>query len=128
MQLMAIEAARNILGLKDANSTEIDPTTHYPIINLMSADAELSNRPHSLRIGSYDSVIVEDTLASKLFGVKEISERHRHRFEYNNEYETQMEEAGLTFSGMSEEDRKSTRLNSSHVSSSYAVFCLKKKK
>lgn len=105
MQLMAIEAARNILGMKDANSTEIDPTTHDPIITLMSEDAELLDREHSLRIGSYDSVVVEDTLASKLYGVKDISERHRHRFEFNNEYEENIKDAGLTFSGMSEDGK-----------------------
>ena len=99
MQMAVIEFARNILGLENANSTEMDENTPYPVINLMEEQKSVTDMGGTMRLGAWDCQLQEDTLVHEVYGQTEISERHRHRFEFNNEYKTQMEEAGLVASG-----------------------------
>ncbi|MGL5541141.1 MAG: CTP synthase [Erysipelotrichaceae bacterium] len=100
MQLAAIEFARNVLHLKDANSTEFRPQA-TPIITLMDAQQKVVNVGGTMRLGNYPCVFQEDSLARSLYGVPQIAERHRHRYEFNNQYRQDMEAAGLLFSGTS---------------------------
>ena len=99
MQMAVIEFARNILGLENANSTEMDENTPYPVINLMEEQKSVTDMGGTMRLGAWDCQLQEDTLVHEVYGQTEISERHRHRFEFNNEYKKQMEEAGLVASG-----------------------------
>ena len=101
MQMAVVEFARNVLGLKDADSAELDENTKNPIIHIMEEQKDIDKKGGTMRLGAYPCVIKEDTLASKIYGEKEISERHRHRYEYNNEYRERLEEAGLKISGTS---------------------------
>ncbi len=101
MQLAVIEFARNVLGLNDANSIEFDENTASPVIHFMKEQESILKKGGTMRLGAYTCDLVKDTLAEKLYGKSEISERHRHRYEYNNEYRTKLEEAGLICSGLS---------------------------
>ena len=101
MQMAVVEFARNVLGLKDADSAELDENTKNPIIHIMEEQKDIDKKGGTMRLGAYPCVIKEGTLASKIYGEKEISERHRHRYEYNNEYRERLEEAGLKISGTS---------------------------
>lgn len=101
MQMAVVEFARNVLGLKDANSAELDETTKNPIIHIMEDQKEIDKKGGTMRLGAYPCIIKEGTLASEVYGVKEISERHRHRYEYNNDYRERLEGAGLKISGTS---------------------------
>ena len=101
MQMAVVEFARNVLGLKDANSAELDETTKNPVIHIMEDQKEIDKKGGTMRLGAYPCVIKEGTLASKIYGTRKISERHRHRYEYNNEYRERLEEAGLKISGTS---------------------------
>ena len=104
MQLMTIEYARNVAGLKDANTTEINPGTPHPVIAILPEQVEkLARRDYggSMRLGAYPCELKKGTLAEKSYGKLEISERHRHRYEVNPEYIEQIEAAGLVFSGRS---------------------------
>ena len=95
MQCMVIEFARNVLGLKDANSTEMNPQTHDNVIDLMEEQKSISNMGGTMRLGAYDCVLREGSKAAQAYGTTHISERHRHRFEFNEEYRTQFEAAGM---------------------------------
>ncbi|ATZ18476.1 CTP synthetase [Williamsoniiplasma somnilux] len=100
MQIATIELARNILGLKTANSTEFDKNTKDPIIDFIKG-IDKNNIGGTLRLGKMKTTLKPKTLASKLYGDKEIWERHRHRYEFNNIYRERMEkEAGVVFSGI----------------------------
>ncbi|MEM9362265.1 MAG: CTP synthase [Bacteroidota bacterium] len=99
MQMAVIEFARNVLGLDGANSTEMDENTPYPVINLMEEQKSVTNMGGTMRLGAWDCELQNETLVHEVYGENEISERHRHRFEFNNAYKTQMEEAGLVASG-----------------------------
>ena len=101
MQMAVVEFARNVLGLTDSNSAELDENTKNPIIHIMEEQKGLDKKGGTMRLGAYPCVIKEGTLASKIYGTKEISERHRHRYEYNNEYRERLENAGLKISGTS---------------------------
>ena len=101
LHVMVIDYARNVLGLEDANSTEFDKMTEYPVINLMSDQKGLDRLGGTMRLGLYPCHILEDTLARNLFNQDLIEERHRHRYEVNNDYRTLMEKQGLVFSGQS---------------------------
>lgn len=101
MQMAVVEFARNVLGIKDAHSAELDETTKNPIIHIMEDQKDVDQKGGTMRLGAYPCVIKEGTLASKIYGEKEISERHRHRYEYNNEYRERLETAGLKISGTS---------------------------
>ena len=104
MQIMTISFARNVLNLKEANSTEINPDTPDPVIITMQDQVEkIKNKNYgaTMRLGAYSCVIKNDTLVAFSYGKKEISERHRHRYEVNPKYITELEKAGLVFSGRS---------------------------
>ncbi len=101
MQMAVVEFARDVLGLKDANSAEFDENTENPVIHIMEEQKDVDKKGGTMRLGAYPCVIKEGSLASKVYGKKEISERHRHRYEFNNDYRERLEEAGLTVSGTS---------------------------
>jgi CTP synthase len=99
MQMAAIEFARNVLGLKNAHSTEMDPDTTEPVIDLMEEQKAVTNKGGTMRLGSYPCAIKAGTLAETIYGKTTISERHRHRWEFNNKYLEQFEKAGMMASG-----------------------------
>ncbi len=99
MQCMVIEFARNVLGLSDANSTEMDPQAKENVIDLMEEQKSISNMGGTMRLGSYDCVLREGSKAAQAYGSTKISERHRHRFEFNDEYRSQFEAAGMACVG-----------------------------
>ena len=105
MQMAVVEFARDVLGLKDANSEEFDENTQNPVIHIMDDQKNIENKGGTMRLGSYPCILKEGTKAFELYGKKEIAERHRHRFEYNNDYKQKMEEAGLICSGTSPDGR-----------------------
>jgi len=95
MQCMVIEFARNVLGYADANSTEMNPTTPHNVIDLMEEQKSISNMGGTMRLGAYDCRLAEDSTAAKAYGTTEVKERHRHRFEFNNDYRAEFERAGM---------------------------------
>lgn len=99
MQVMAIEFARNVLGLKDANSTEMDLETPYPVISLLLEQKQVDKLGGTMRLGAYLCSLSPHTKAYKAYKKKIISERHRHRYEFNNKYKKQFEKNGMIFSG-----------------------------
>lgn len=101
MQMAVVEYARNVLKLEDANSSELDNKTKNPVIHIMEEQKKVNKKGGTMRLGAYPCVIQKDTLARKIYGKEEISERHRHRYEYNNFYRKQLEDAGLKVSGTS---------------------------
>ena len=101
MQMAVVEYARDILGLKDANSAEFDEKSKNQVIHIMEEQKGIDKKGGTMRLGAYPCVLKEGTLASKVYGKSEISERHRHRFEYNNDYREKLEKAGLKISGTS---------------------------
>lgn len=105
MQLATVEFARNVVGLTGANSSELDEHTPHAIIDLMPEQKDIVDLGGTLRLGSFPCVIKEGTKASELYQVSQVSERHRHRFEFNNAYKEQLEEAGMIFSGTSPDGR-----------------------
>ena len=100
MQCAVIEFARNVLSLNDANSSEMDSKTDHAVIDLMQDQKSVIDMGGTMRLGAYACEITPNTLAHRVYGRTEISERHRHRFEFNNEYKDEMEKAGMIFSGM----------------------------
>ena len=101
MQLACIEFARHVCRLRDANSKEFDPNTPHPIIALMEQQKAVINKGATMRLGAYVCRIKKGTLANRIYGETEISERHRHRYEFNNEYLERLGAKGLVFSGTS---------------------------
>ena len=95
MQCMVIEFARNVLGLKDANSTEMAPNTPDNVIDLMEEQKSIHNMGGTMRLGAYDCRLREGSRAAAAYGRTNVSERHRHRFEFNNDYRARFEEAGM---------------------------------
>ena len=102
MQLAVIEFARNVCGIKEANSTEFDANTKEPIIDLMADQKSVVNMGGTLRLGNYECVITKNTLAYKDYNSSNILERHRHRYEFNNKYMKLLESKGMVFSGVNE--------------------------
>jgi CTP synthase len=108
MQMMVIEYARNVLGLKDANTREVNPNSKNMVIDVMESQKEnLKNNLYggSMRLGAYKAVLFENTIARKSYNKKEIYERHRHRYEVNTDYISLLENSGLVFSGKSPDGR-----------------------
>ncbi len=107
LQTMVMEYARNVVGLSEANSTEFDPDTRFPVIATMEEQKDIVDGAGDLggtmRLGAYDAVLSEGSVVAQAYGATEISERHRHRYEVNNAYREQLAEAGLVFSGTSPE-------------------------
>ncbi len=101
MQMAVVEFARNVLGLKDANSTEFNKKTTNPVIHMMEEQKEIDKKGGTMRLGAYKCILKDGSLAQELYQTSQISERHRHRFEYNNEYKKMLEEVGLICSGTS---------------------------
>ncbi len=101
MQVASIEFARNACGLENANSTEFDPATPHPVISLMDEQVDITDKGASMRLGTWETKIREGTLAHQVYGKTQASERHRHRYEFNQKYREQMEAAGFVISGTS---------------------------
>ena len=105
IQVAIIEFARNVCGLKNASSSELNPETEYPVIHILPDKEDVENLGGTLRLGSYPCVLGKDTLARKLYGTDEITERHRHRYEINNDYREILSEHGMILSGISPDNR-----------------------
>ncbi len=105
LQCAAIEFARNVVGLTDANSTEFDPQTSAPVIDLMADQRDVYEKGGTMRLGAYPCRLVPGTRAAAAYGVEQVSERHRHRFEYNNRYRDTLQAAGLVVAGTSPDGR-----------------------
>lgn len=101
MQMTVVEFAKNVLGIEEANSAEFDEITPEPVIHIMETQKGITKKGGTMRLGAYPCTIKKDTLAYEVYGQEEISERHRHRFEYNNDYKQRLEEKGLICSGIS---------------------------
>lgn len=101
MQVASIEFARNACGLENANSTEFDPASPHPVISLMDDQVDVTDKGASMRLGTWETKIREGTLAHQVYGKTNASERHRHRYEFNQKYREQMEAAGFVISGTS---------------------------
>ena len=101
MQMAVVEFARDVLGIEDADSEEFNKETQNQVIHIMEEQKNVHKKGGTMRLGAYPCTIKEGTLAHKLYGTTEISERHRHRFEYNNDYRERLEQAGLKVSGTS---------------------------
>lgn len=100
MQCAVIEFARNVLGLKEANTTEINPDTKDPVIDIMADQKSIKDMGGTMRLGAYKCAIKPATRAEEIYGTAEISERHRHRYEFNNKYLKKFEENGMIASGI----------------------------
>jgi len=105
MQLACVEFARHVGGLDRANSTEIDPTTPHPIVDLMPDQRGVTDKGATMRLGAYPCVLKSGTRAAEAYGTTEISERHRHRWEINNNYRDLLERHGMVISGLSPDGR-----------------------
>jgi CTP synthase len=103
MQMAVIEFARNVLGIKDAHSTEMDPNTTNPVIDMMEEQKKITNLGGTMRLGSYPCHIKEGTLAHRIYHSTDINERHRHRWEFNSLYTEKYEKAGFVLSGINPE-------------------------
>jgi CTP synthase len=101
MQLAVVEYARHVCGLAGANSFEIDPATKHPVVTLMNEQREITTKGGTMRLGQYPCVLVEGTKAAEAYGALEISERHRHRYEVNNDFRGALEQQGMKLSGLS---------------------------
>lgn len=101
MQMAVVEISRDLLGLTDANSEEFDENSKNQVIHIMEEQKNIDNKGGTMRLGSYPCVLKEGSKAYELYGKKEINERHRHRFEFNNSYKERLENVGLICSGMS---------------------------
>jgi CTP synthase len=101
MQMAVIEFARHVCGLEQANSSEVDEHTPHPVINLMTTQRAVTRKGGTMRLGAYDCVLMDNSLAFRLYGRRKISERHRHRYEVNNAYRDRLKQHGLILSGLS---------------------------
>ena len=101
MQMAVIEFARHVLGWTDANSAEFSETTQHPVIHLMPDQINITDKGGTMRLGKYPCVLAEGTRSRALYGTGEIFERHRHRFEFNNDYRKDMQDQGLVLAGLS---------------------------
>ena len=101
MQMAVVEFARNVCGFAGANSTEFDTAAPHPVIHLMETQKTVDAKGGTMRLGAYSCVLLDDSLAVKLYGRKKISERHRHRYEFNNDYIDRVTQKGMVLSGRS---------------------------
>lgn len=100
MQCAVVEFARNVLGIKDAHSREMNPDTKNPVIDIMSEQKTIVNMGHTMRLGAYPCHLTPDSKLMELYGTQEISERHRHRYEFNNNYMEEFEKHGMKMAGV----------------------------
>ncbi len=105
LQLAVIEYARNICDIEQAHSTEINPETLNPVVDILPEQKEVTEKGGTMRLGAYSAILTEESLAFKLYQQKEVSERHRHRYEVNPDYHNQLKQAGLVISGLSPNGR-----------------------
>jgi CTP synthase len=105
MQIATIEFARNVLGLQGANSTEFDKKSPHPVIDLLPDQKKVKDKGATMRLGTWPTVLKEGTRGAQLYGAPEIRERHRHRYEFNQDYRQQMEDAGFIIAGTSPDGR-----------------------
>ena len=103
MQMAVIEFARNVLNLPEANSTEMDLNTKYPVIDIMESQKTVVNKGGTMRLGAWECDIVAGSKVSKIYGTSIIMERHRHRYEFNNDYKAEIEAAGMVATGLNPE-------------------------
>lgn len=101
MQMAVVEFARDVLGIKDANSAEFSETTMNPVIHIMENQKNVEKKGGTMRLGSYPCILKPGSIASRVYNAEKIDERHRHRYEYNNDYKERLENAGLICSGTS---------------------------
>jgi CTP synthase len=99
MQLAVVEFARNVLGYTSAHSTEMVHTTLYPVIDLMEQQKGVTEKGGTMRLGAYPCILKENTKSQEAYGTIQISERHRHRYEFNNEYLCEFEKEGMIAAG-----------------------------
>ena len=104
MQLAVVEFAKNVLGYKDANSTEINRKTSHPVIDIMESQKKISEKGGTMRLGAYQCKLVENSIPGKTYKTKLINERHRHRYEFNNKYLKIFENAGMKAVGINPQD------------------------
>ncbi len=105
MQMAVVEFARHVCGLEGAQSAEFDPNAQHPVIDLMSDQRGVKQKGGTMRLGAYPCVLTEGSVAASIYGAREISERHRHRFEFNNEYRETISGHGMVLSGLSPDER-----------------------
>ena len=105
MQLSIVEFSRNVLGYTDAHSVELDPSTTHPVIHLMPEQDGIEDIGGTLRLGSYPCVLDKTSKAYEVYGSETIHERHRHRYEVNNDYRNALVEHGMKLSGISPDGR-----------------------
>jgi len=103
MQMAVIEYARNVLGLADANSTEMLEDTKHPVIDLMESQKTIVNKGGTMRLGAWECKLADDSIVSKVYGETSIMERHRHRYEFNNDYKNDIEAAGMNATGINQD-------------------------
>jgi CTP synthase len=103
MQMATIEFSRNVLGLQKANSSEMDPHTPHPVIDIMEAQKKVTKKGGTMRLGAWNCDLLQDTKIALIYNSASIMERHRHRYEYNNTYKTQLENAGMKATGYNPE-------------------------
>lgn len=104
MQAMVLEYARNVAGLTEANTTEVDPACSQPVIHLLDSQENVTDKGGTMRLGAYACRLVEGTRSAAVYGRDMVFERHRHRWEYNNAFRAQLEKAGLTSAGIHEKE------------------------
>ena len=104
MQAMALEYARHVAGIEDANTTEVDPNCKSPLIHLIESQESIDDKGGTMRLGAYACRILENTRSAEIYGRDLVFERHRHRWEFNNDYREQLEKAGLTCAGIHEKE------------------------
>jgi CTP synthase len=102
---MVIETARHQLGLTNANSTEFNSTTEFPVIDLMSDQVNVTDKGGTMRLGAYPAMLAEGSIVASLYGSPVVSERHRHRYEFNARFKDQFEQVGMMCSGLSPDSR-----------------------
>jgi len=105
MHVMVIEFARYVLGSTEPNSAEFDASTPYPVIDLLPEQKETENKGGTMRLGNYPCQLVQGSRAANAYGQSLVYERHRHRFEFNNQFRATLQEAGMVYSGLSPDER-----------------------
>ena len=105
MQCAVIEFSRNAANLNEANSFEFDPSTPYPVIDIMPEQKEIEDLGGTMRLGKYPCELVKNTISKKAYKKESVDERHRHRYEFNNEYRDKLNEKGMIFSGLSPDEK-----------------------
>jgi len=105
-QLASVEFSRNVLGMHDANSTEFDPHTSHPVVDILPEQKQVTKKGATMRLGAQQIMVEAGSRAAKLYGATEISERHRHRYEINPHYIDRIQEKGLKFTGKSPDGKR----------------------